>query len=453
MSHAEAPKTVRVGCGSGFAMDRLEPALDLAASGRVDYLAFDALAERTLAMAHLRRLSDSTLGYDTRLKDTLDGLAKYVADDALKIVGSFGAANVEAAGDIIVDHFRTSGHHGVTVAAITGDDVLKQIQEINPFIKELDAHVSDLGRRVSSANAYLGAREIVQALDQGAQWVVGGRLSDPSLYVGPILHEMGWSTDDWDRVAHATLVGHILECSTHATGGFFADPPYREVQRLGELPFPMAEVSDGSAIITKLEGTGGLIDARVVAAQVSYEVHDPAAYTNPDIVADFTQVTAENVAADRVLVRGAKGRPRPSQLKVLVGIDVGWKVVGEISYAALGCLTRARLAEDIMKQKLAALGGDVLDSRCDMHGVNTLVGEGFRPTPPDFEPVEVRLRVAARCRTRDAAERVSLEVERLYLEGPAGGGGVVRRVEPALGVFPVYLDADLVTPSITYFES
>lgn len=453
MSHDNSTpkKTVRIGCGSGFAMDRLEPALDLAASGKVDYLAFDALAERTLAMAHLRRLDNPATGYDTRLEDTVDRLAPYVAD-GLKITGSFGAANVKAAADIVIERLRKAGHRGLTVAAITGDDVLNEVLDLNPMIPELGQTLSELGGRVTSANAYLGSREIVEALGQGANWTLGGRISDPSLYVGPICHELGWSLDDWDRVAQATLVGHLLECSTHVTGGFFADPPYRQVDRLHDLPYPIAEVSDGSAIITKLDGTGGLVDRRTVAAQVSYEVHDPAAYTNPDISADFTQVTAEDIAANRVLVRGAKGNPRPNQLKVLVGIDVGWKVVGEISYAAVGCLSRARLAQEIIRTKIEALGGDIWESRQDMHGINTLVGEGFRPADAP-EPVEVRVRVAARCRTREAAERLSLEVERLYLEGPAGGGGVVRSVTPALGVFPTYIDAGLVNTSITYLES
>ncbi|MFE3598024.1 acyclic terpene utilization AtuA family protein [Streptomyces sp. NPDC059142] len=441
---------VRIGCGSGFAMDRLQPALDLAASGRVDYLAFDSLAERTLAMAQVRKRADANAGYDVRLNDTVDALAPYVAD-GLKVVGSFGAANVEAAAQILVDRFQQAGHRGIKIAAITGDDVLEQVRKLDPLIEELGKRVSELGDSVVSANAYIGAREVVEALGEGAQWVVGGRLSDPSLYVGPIIHEMGWSMDDWDRVAHATLVGHILECSTHATGGFFADPPYREVPGIGRLPFPFAEVGDGSAVITKLNGTGGLLDERVVAAQVSYEVHDPAAYTNPDIVADFTQVTTEAVGPDRVRVQGARGNPRPATAKVLVGVDVGWKVVGEISYAAAGCLSRARVAEEIMADRIAELGDEILDSRQDIHGVNTLVGDGFRPS--DQEPVEVRVRTAARTRTREAAERLSLEVERLYLEGPAGGGGVVRRIEPALAVYPIQIDASQIHTAVRYLES
>lgn len=444
-------KTVRVGCGSGFAMDRLEPALELAASGKVDYLSFDALAERTLAMAQLRKQADPAQGYDTRLSETLDGLAPYVAK-GLKVIGSFGAANVEAAAEIVVEHFRTAGYAGIKVAAITGDDVLAQIRELDPFIEPLGKKVSELGEQVTSANAYLGSKEIVEALGNGARWVVGGRIADPSLYVGPICHEMGWSLDDWDRVAHATLVGHLLECSTHVTGGYFADPPYRFVDNIHSLPFPLAEVSDGEAVITKLDGTGGMVDHRIVAAQVSYEVHDPKAYTNSDIVADFTEVTCEDIAPNRVLVKGAKGNPRPKQTKVLIGVNVGWKMVGEVSYAAAGCLSRADIAREIMDRKLDALGEEILDRRIDMHGVNTLVGDEFRGSNVK-DPTEVRLRVAVRSRSRATAEWLSLEVERLYLEGPAGGGGIVRRVEPALGVYPVYMDAALVSTSIRYMES
>ncbi|MES3707439.1 DUF1446 domain-containing protein [Pseudomonas putida] len=441
----------RIGCGSGFAMDRLEPALELARSGKIDYLCFDALAERTLAMAHLRRLGDPTLGYDSRLVEILERFAPFVAE-GLRIVGSFGAANVDAGARIVHEKLTAMGYRGLKVAAISGDDVLSQIRELDPMIEELGQRVSELGSRVSSANAYLGSKEVLEALQNGANWVVGGRLADPALYVGSVCHALGWSLEDWDRVAHATLVGHLLECSTHVTGGYFADPPYRVVDGLGDLPFPYAEVRDGTAIVTKLEGTGGRVDEHIVAAQVSYEVHDPAAYTNLDIVADFTEVTAELVGPDRVEVRGAKGKPRPEMAKVLVAVDMGFKVVAEISYAAAGCLQRAELAEQIIHKRIAQMGDVVHELRTDKHGINTMVGESFRQVDA-AEPADVRLRVAARCETREAAENISLEVERLFLEGPAGGGGVMRRVEPVLGVYPVYLPADRIRTSITYLET
>lgn len=442
---------VRIGCGSGFAMDPVGPALDLARSGRVDYLCFDALAERTLAMAQVRRRADPRLGYDSRLAATGDALAPFVAD-GLKVVGNFGGANIDGAAEVIAERFRAVGMGGIRIASIAGDDVLSLVRELDLEIEELGSkRVSELGDRVVSANAYLGAAQIVEALGEGAQWCIGGRLCDPSLYVGPICHELGWDLDDWDRVAHATLVGHVLECSTHVTGGYFADPPFREVDGMRDLGFPFAEVKDGEAIITKLEGSGGMVDGRIVAAQVSYEVHDPAAYVNPDISADFTQVTTELVDHDRVRIAGARGQAPPDRYKALVGIDLGWKVVGEISYAAAGCLTRARLASEIVLDGIDELGPDVEDVRCDLHGIDALVGPSFRPENDD--PAEVRLRIAARCATREVAEEISLQVERLYLEGPAGGGGVTRRVEPALGIFPVFIDASHVKPSITYLET
>ncbi|WP_168173073.1 acyclic terpene utilization AtuA family protein [Thioclava sp. F34-6] len=446
-----AEKVARVGCGSGFAMDRLEPALELARSGKVDYLGFDALAERTLAFAHLRRRADSSKGYDDRLDELLEKFAPYVAN-GLKIVGSFGAANVEAGAKIVHERLGEMGYHGLKVAAIQGDDVLEQVRSADPYIAELGKHVSELGGRVNSANAYLGSKEVLEALQNGANWIVGGRLCDPALYVGPICHALGWSLDDWDRVAHATLVGHLLECSTHVTGGYFADPPYRVVEGLGNLPFPYAEVRDKTAIITKLEGTGGRVDEQIVAAQVSYEVHDPAAYTNPDIVADFTQVTAKVVGPDRVEVKGARGKPRPDLAKVLVAVDMGYKVVAEISYAASGSLVRAELAEGVIRERITKMGEVVQEHRIDMHGVNTMVGDHFR-AKNDSDPVEVRLRVAARCATQKAAETISLEVERLFLEGPAGGGGVSRRVEPVLGVYPVYIPVEQISTRITYMET
>ena len=441
----------RIGCGSGFAMDRLEPALELARSGKIDYLCFAALAERTLAMAHLRRLGDPALGYDSRLSEILERFAPFVAD-GLRIVGSFGAAHVEAGARIVHEKLSEMGFHGLKVAAISGDDVLSQVRELDPMIEELGKRVSELGPRVSSANAYLGSQEVLEALNQGANWVVGGRLADPALYVGSVCHALGWSLDEWDRIAHATLVGHLLECSTHVTGGYFADPPFRLVDGLGNLPFPYAEVRDGSAVITKLEDTGGRVDEHIVAAQVSYEVHDPAAYTNLDVIADFTQVTAELIGPDRVEVRGAKGKPRPDNAKVLVAVDMGFKVVAEISYAAAGCLQRAELAEQIIHKRVAEMGDVVHEFRTDKHGFNTMVGEGFCQ-PSDLEPADVRLRVAARCETREAAENISLEVERLFLEGPAGGGGVTRRVEPMLGVYPIYIPANLIRTTITYLET
>ena len=433
----------RVGCGSGFARDRLQPAIDLAYSGQIDYLSFDCLAERTLALAHVRKRADPDSGYDGRLGAMVPQFAPAVAD-GLKVVGNFGVANVPAALDCVVEGFRELGSRQIRVAAIHGDDVLELIRRLNPYIPDLGCTVGELGERLVSANCYLGAEQIVAALHAGANWVLGGRISDASLFVGPICHAMGWDLHDWDRVAHATLAGHILECSSQATGGYFADPPHRVVPGLDRVGFPFAEVDDDQVVISKLESAGGMVTRHTVGLQVPYEVHDPSAYLTPDVTADFTAVTCEDVGENRVSLRGARGAPAPATSKVLIGVDTGFKAVGEISYAAAGCVERGRLAIELLDSALSDLKSEIEELRYDLHGVDALVGREYHGN----YPAEVRLRAAARLRTREAAELFGQEVERLYLHGPAGGGGVTTSVVPALSIFAVYVDAAEVHPSI-----
>jgi hypothetical protein len=330
------------------------------------------------------------------------------------------------------------------VAAISGDDVLALVTAEDPYVDGLGMHVSELGDRLISANCYLGADCVVDALRDGAQWVIGGRISDASLFVAPICHAMRWELDDYERVAHATLAGHVLECSVQATGGYFADPPYRVVPGLHELGFPIAVVGEDEITITKLPESGGVVNEYTVGLQVAYEVHDPAAYLTPDVIADFTQVTCERTGVDEVRVAGARGSGKPDQLKVLLGVAMGYRAVGEISYAAAGCADRALLAAEALDRTLDYLREDLDEIRYDLLGVNALVGVAHA----DHEPAEVRLRVAARCRSEDVAQLVTEEVERLYVHGPAGGGGVTGSVSQAFSMFPVYVDASAVPTEI-----
>lgn len=441
--------TVTIGCGSGFALDRLQPAVDLAASGKVEYLSFDALAERTLALAQVRRLTDPKTGHDPRTARTVDALAPFVDRDGLKVVGNFGGANVPRALAETVERFRAADIHGVRIGAIEGDDVLELVKDLNLFVPGLESNVLDLGSKLVSANCYLGAEPIVEALDSGARWVIGGRISDASLFVGPICYAMGWPLDDYERVAHATLAGHILECSVQATGGYYADPPYREVPGLDRLGFPMAEVTEGGIEISKLPEAGGLVNEYTVGLQVAYEIHDPARYITPDVIADFTRVTCEQIAPDRVRAAGANGSQRPSQLKVLLGVSSGYRAIGEISYAGTGCVDRARLACESFDRSIEYLKSEIVEMRYDIHGVNALVGR----EPAGSEPREVRLRIAARCESQETSEVLTEEVERLYIHGPAGGGGVTRSVTPAMYIYPIMLDAALISTSIQIVET
>ncbi len=442
-------KSVTVGCGSGFALDRIQPAVDLAASGLVEYLSFDALAERTLALAHVRRLADSTAGHDPRTVRTVDSLAPYVAENGVKVVGSFGGANVARALSETVDRFRAAGISGVRVAAIEGDDVLDLVRKRDPLVPGLGMKVSELGEKLVSANCYLGARPVVEALEGGAQWVIGGRISDASLFVGPICHAMGWDLDDFQKVADATLAGHILECSVQATGGYFADPPYREVDGLESLGFPIAEVDETGVEISKLPGAGGLVNEYTVGLQIAYEVHDPANYMTPDVIADFTAVELTEAGPNRVRATGARGSSRPQRFKVLLGVASGYRAIGEISYAGRGCADRAKLAAESFKRTISDLESEIAEIRYDLIGMNALVGD----EPDQAEPREVRLRVAARCESLEISEAVTQEVERLYIHGPAGGGGVTRSVTPAIYVYPIELDAELISTTVETVET
>jgi hypothetical protein len=274
------------------------------------------------------------------------------------------------------------------------------------------------------ANAYLGADAIADALLAGADIVVTGRVADPSLAVGPALAHFGWRRDDWDRLARATMAGHLLECGAQVTGGYYADPGYKDVPGLAEVGYPIAEIdADGHCTITKPPGSGGRIDSHTVKEQLLYEVHDPAAYLTPDVVADLSEARVVELGLDRVRVEGVRGHPRPATLKVNVFCEQGWLAEGEISYAGPRAEARARLAAQVLRERLAALA----PLRVDLIGVASILGDdggAWLAAQPEGGARDVRLRVAALHDDKATAERLLREVTALYTCGPAGGGGV-----------------------------
>ncbi|HEU4332652.1 MAG TPA: acyclic terpene utilization AtuA family protein [Lapillicoccus sp.] len=432
--------TLAIGSGSAYANDRLAPAAAMADSGRVTYIGFDCLAERTMALAHVRRRRNPAAGQDERIGRLVPLLRRYLAAGG-RVVGNFGAANPDAAVGDFVTGLREVGLSGIRLGVILGDDVLDLVRAQDVSLPELGTTVGALGDRIVSANAYIGAEPIVDCLREDAQITVGGRLADPSLFVGPICHELGWSLDDWDAVGHATMVGHLLECGVHSTGGNFEDPPYRVVPDPHRLGFPLAEVTGDAAVITKLDGTGGAVDERTMKTQLYYEIHDPRTYLTPDVTADFSEVRVDDLGGDRVRLSGARGREWPATLKVLVGVDQGYRATGEISYGGPGCLERARRAEEILRAHLDELLDPGDEVRIDLQGLNSLFGE--KEGTGTAYPTEVRLRLAVRTESEELARDAAHEVELLYF-GPAGGGGVVTSVVPALGVTPAYVPRELV---------
>jgi len=442
------PRVVRVGAGAGFAGDRIEPAIELVRDGRLDYLVFECLAERTIALAQRARLDDPGGGYDPLLEARMRAVLPLCVEKGVRIVSNMGAANPAAAARRIAELAADLRLPGVRVAAVIGDDVLGLMAGSTRPLLEVGGDVAGLSDSLISANAYLGCEPIVRALAGGAHVVVTGRVADPSLFLAPLVHEFGWALDDWERLGRGTIVGHLLECAGQVTGGYFADPDVKTVPELARLGFPLAEVSaDGSAVITKVEGSGGRVDVATCTEQLLYELHDPSRYLTPDVTADFSTVRFEQVGPDRVAVRGGGGGVRPVQLKVSLGHKEGFIGEGAISYAGSSAVARGRLALDIVAERFRLIGLTPEETRFELIGVDSVASESLAPA---FAPMEVRARVVARTRTRAEAERVGREVEALYTNGPAGGGGATRLVTPVIGVVSTLIERELVQPTVIF---
>lgn len=445
-------RRVRIGAGAGYSGDRIEPAVELAEHGQLDYLVFECLAERTIAIAQQARRNDPALGYDPLLDARMQAVLPVAAAKRVRIVSNMGAANPRAAARRTAQIAQSLGIAGLKVAAVEGDDVLDVVLRGAFRFEESGDDVAAYRDRIVSANAYLGAAPIVDALAAGADVVLTGRVADPSLFAAPLIHAFGWRMDDWDTLGAATVVGHLLECAGQVTGGYFADPGYKDVPNLARLGFPIGEVAaDGSVVITKVPHAGGRVSAATCKEQLLYEIHDPARYLQPDVVADFTRVTVAEEEADRVRVTGGRGTARPDTLKVSVAYVDGWIGEGQISYGGPGALTRARLALDIVRERLALTGVAASELRFDLIGVDALYGDA---TPAvRGEPSEVRVRVAGRAANAAEAARIGNDVETLYTNGPAGGGGAFKSTREVIAVQSVLLPRAAVTPSFSFVEA
>ena len=440
--------TIRIGCGSGGAPDLVGPAEDLARRGQLDYLCFEALAERTLALGHVARRNGGR-GYSPKFEARLRAVLPHCAAQGTRILTNMGAADPTGAGEAAAALARDLGLH-LRIAVVHGDDVLSLIGP-DTLLPETGGTVADFGRTPIAATAYIGFEPMAEALSGGADMVIAGRVSDSSLFLAPIAHDLGLAPDDWTMLARGALVGHLLECSTQITGGYFADPGYKDVPGLDDLAFPLAEVdADGSAVITKLPGTGGCITELTVKEQLLYEVHDPAAYLTPDVSADFSTVRIAAEGTDRVRVSDASGRKRPERLKALVAFDGGWLAEGGIGYAGPGAADRARLAADIIRSRMVRRHGFQGELRLDLVGVSSLhatAGHGW----PDSQ--DVRLRGALRSMDRKWADLLLEEIEALWMGGPAGGGGYRGTVTSTVITQPTFIDRALVPTRLTWIET
>jgi hypothetical protein len=417
----------------------------LASQGELNYLALECLAERTIALAQLRKLADPAAGFDPLLEARIGALLPIALRNRVRIVTNMGAANPMAAGRRVIALAKELGVRA-KVAVVTGDDVFALMDPAMRTIEARGAPLAEYGELVS-ANAYLGAEAIVPALATGADVIITGRVADPSLFVAPIAHEFGWRLDDWPRLGRATVVGHLLECAGQVTGGYFAEPGLKDVPDLAHLGFPWCDVdAEGNGTLGKVAGTGGRITLRTAKEQLLYEVTDPGGYVTPDVVADFTSVRMRESAPDRVAVSDAFGRARTPTYKVSVGYRAGFVGEGEASYAGARALERARLAGEIVRERLRE---DLPDLRVDIIGVDAAHRSDFGHP---HAPYEARVRVAARAKTRRLAERVGMEMWALGTNGPAGGGGFRGEVQERVGIVSTLLDRSRVKPGVTLME-
>jgi hypothetical protein len=444
-------RTIRVGSGAGYSGDRIEPAIELAEKGDIQYLVFECLGERTVALAQQARMKNPESGYDPLLEERMRAVLPLCAARGIRIITNMGAANPQAAARKTAEIARTLGLSSLRIAAIVGDDVLEACKAGDFPILEFPGTIRQLGNRLLSANAYLGAGPMAEALVRGADVVITGRASDPALFLAPMIHAFGWAMDDWNLLGQGTVAGHLLECAGQITGGYFADPGYKDVPDLARLGFPIGEIGeDGSLVVTKVAGSGGAVTAQTCKEQLLYEVHDPRQYLQPDVVADFSQVEVEEVAKDRVRVNGGKGSRRTDTLKVSVGYVDSYIGEGQISYAGPGALARGRLALEIVRERLKLTGVVASELRFDLIGVDSL--HGPQVSAGANEPYEVRIRVTGRTENLREAVRIGNEVETLYTNGPAGGGGAWKSARDVVAVASVLLPRELAKPQVRFVE-
>ncbi|MGI9510756.1 MAG: acyclic terpene utilization AtuA family protein [Geminicoccaceae bacterium] len=445
----------RLGTGAGFSADRLDPAVDLVHEGHLDTIVFECIGERTLAFGHRDRMADPEKGYNPLLERRLRAVLPGCIANGTVLITNMGVANPNAAANLAVELSRTLGLWGRKIAAIGGDDVTALIGP-DTELDEPGQRVSDIGRRMVGANAYLGADAILPALEAEADVIITGRVADPSLFLAPLCHAFGWRSDDWPTLGAGTLVGHLMECAAQVTGGYFADPGRKDVDNLAYVGFPIAEIDhDGGAIITKLERAGGEVSVRTVKEQLLYEVHDPSAYKTPDVVADFSHVTIQQAEPDRVRVGKAGGGARPDRLKVTVAFDGGFHAEAGISYAGSGAGRRAMLAREILKERMSRLHGNQAPLRLDLIGQRSLHGTAGTDieTLPLEEARDVRLHAALRSDNRDSAALLLWEVEALLCCGPAGGGGFRGQITPSVVTHSAFLERERVHPTLRVVET
>ena len=446
---------VRVASGQGFWGDDPEAPVRQVEGGPIDYLMLDYLAEVTMSIMQKQRARDPGAGYARDFVPLMERIFPACVEHGIRVVTNAGGVNPEGCADALVEAGRTAGVGGrAKVGLVSGDDLMELLDELIAAGHELKnmetgEPLATIRDRVQSANAYIGARPIVDALDRGASVVITGRSTDTALTYAPMMHAFGWAADDWDRIAAGVVAGHINECGAQCTGGNSL-VGWPDVPSLETVGFPIIEaVEDGTFEVTKHEGTGGRVTRAIVSEQILYELGDPSNYITPDVIADFGTIRLDDLGNDRVRVHGVRGGPRTDRLKVSISYSAGWKAVGTLVYGWPDVVAKAKEADRILRARLDRMGLKFDEIRTEFVGWNSTHGPLAGDPPRDLP--EVELRVGVRGPDRDAVEAFTREIAPLVLTGPptvTGFAGGRPRVQEIVAYWPALIDRTEIEPHL-----
>ena len=449
------PKVVRIAAGQGFWGDWPEAPVRQVRGGPIDYLMMDYLAEVTMSIMQKQKGRDPRMGYARDFPQVMERILPDIAARGIRVTSNAGGVNPRGCAEAVLDAARRLGLAGkIKVGLVTGDDILERLDGLiaagHPMLDmDTGRPLSDIRDRVLSANAYIGMAPIVEALDGGADVVVTGRVTDTGLTLGPLVHEFGWDPERWDLIAAGTVAGHIIECGAQASGGNLLRD-WRSVKGMADPGFPIVEASaDGTFVVTKHPGTGGVVSVPSVTEQLVYEMGDPHTYITPDGTADFTSIRLAQAGKDRVRVGGITGGPRTPMLKVSIAYFYGYKAVGTLVYSWPDAHAKAREADRILRARLRGLGLEFEQILTEYVGVNAT--HGPLAGPPDPEAPEVQLRVGVRGTDRAAVERFTREIAPLVLTGPpsvTGFAGGRPQVEEIVAYWPALIDRREIEPHV-----
>jgi len=453
-------QTIRVAAGQGFWGDLPEAPVQQVEGGPVDYLMLDYLAEVTMSIMQKQKARDPDAGYAKDFVPLMRRILPTCVERNIRVTANAGGVNVRGCADAVVGVGRELGFGGkLQIGIVTGDDIMSRLDEFLDSgieLRNMDTGepLSSVRERIQSANVYLGAWPMVDALNRGAQVVITGRVTDTGLTLAPLIHEFGWKANDWDKMSSGTIAGHIIECGAQASGGN-CQFEWQNIPDMANVGFPIAEASaDGSFVITKHEGSGGRVNVQSVKEQLVYEMGDPHAYITPDCVADFTTIQLEDAGKNRVRVFGIKGRPVTDSLKVSISYSAGFKAVGTLVYAWPDAYAKAHAADRILRERLELLGLRFEQVLTEFVGVNAT--HGPLAGPPSADAAEVQLRIGVRGPDRSSVERFTKEIAPLILTGPpavTGFAGGRPKVEEIVAYWPALIPREIISPKVEVFEA